>query len=229
MAELDETLVFPGGKFKVYVDEREKLPRKRLEAHYRDYIEFKTLQHGDYVCSMGCCGFERKQKDFSLDKIHQIKTQLFELRQAFRNSYLVVNLDQKAWLCDERYTEKNGWLCRLAQLGFEPHWEPDYIRMFDWIYGVIKKNHDGKYVGDYTFSSIRHVKRSDVSKNILCSMPAIGPEMATRILDHFGSVGEFVRADPKDWLTVKGLGKKSVETILDSLWKGPDHDGEKKK
>jgi len=224
MNQVPQVRVSQPGDFIIYVDEREKKPRSKLQRIYGKFIEFKTLPHGDYACSLGCCGFERKEGDFTLSNIHQIKTQLFELKKAFQSSYLVVCLEEKKWLNDERYAEKLGFLSRLAQIGFVPKWEPDHIRMFDWIYGVIKKNHDGKYVGDYEFSSVRRIKNKDRSKHILLSLPNVGPKMAERILDLFGSVGEFVRAEPEKWMEIEGMGPKTRDQILDALWKGGDHD-----
>lgn len=48
---------------------------------------------------------------------------------------------------------------------------------------------------------------------ILQGLPGIGPELAERLLDHFGSIAAVASATPDQLLAVQGIGLKTAERI----------------
>lgn len=53
--------------------------------------------------------------------------------------------------------------------------------------------------------------------HMLQGFPKIGPLMAKRVLEHFGSVRNVMRADRDDLLDIDGIGKRMADAICDIL------------
>lgn len=53
--------------------------------------------------------------------------------------------------------------------------------------------------------------------HMLQGFPKIGPLMAKRVLEHFGSVRNVMRADRDDLMDIDGIGKSMADTICDIL------------
>jgi len=49
--------------------------------------------------------------------------------------------------------------------------------------------------------------------HILQGIPGVGPERACTLLDRFGSVEAVLTASMEELLSIKGIGKKSVDAI----------------
>jgi len=240
--------VMPSTNTYLIVDKREKDPTL-LHAlkNFQYKYEWKTLKVGDYACSDGCCSVERKQADFTVGQINSMNRQFANLQSTYDNAYLVVNDTIDNWLRSDRnwdcrhcrhtnhkkaiycikcskpypsYISKMGYITSLSARGLTPHWIPNHVMMLDWIIGTIYKNHDTKFRGPGAYRPLRQVTHRDQSMNILISLPGVGGGLASEILNNFDSVGEFLRADTKTWLQVKGMGKGRVKKILDAFWKG---------
>ena len=234
------------------VDTRERDPKllNALKTWKAGKWERKTLTIGDYACSDSCCFWERKQADFTIGQMSSINRQLANMQAVGDNVYLVVNMEASEWLkpvkkwtCTKcklgpnkgthcigcsapnaRYAQKMGFLGSLTARNLTPHWIPSHSAMLDWIMNTINKNHDSKYRGPGAYSPIRRTSHKDRGIHILLSLPGVGGKLARSILDHYASPGEFLRADPKTWKEVPGMGKKRIEMILDAFWKGGHND-----
>lgn len=231
---------------KLLVDKREKDPKLLQALDQLKYPwEQATLEIGDYACADLCCAWERKESDFQIGQIESINRQLANMQVACDNVYLVVNLNAMDWLmpqfdwscpkcrfpcgrsiqcikCGEEnasYNTRMGFIRSLSARGLTPHWLPNHLVMLHWIVGTIYKNHDTKYRGPGAYRNIRKVTHKDVAKNILLSLPGIGPKMADTIMEEFSSPGEFLIADPKEWMKLKGFGKGTRDKVLDAFWK----------
>jgi len=206
------------------VDNRERNPVKAINIYAKRQgvtIEWTRLQTGDYACSDACCGFERKEDD--LDDMHGTMIQTTELRSFYQNAYFIVNVDPNKWVVEKgsrAYAPRMAfWGSMVGPRYLPPIYVSDYTMMLDLMFQIIKKNHDTKKRGKGEFNHVRHVKKKDISVNILTSIPAIGPKMAERILDAFGSVANFVMADEKQWKEVEGIGIKTCVQISDALFR----------
>ena len=231
------------------VDKREKAPGLLLALKQLKYKwEWGTLEAGDYACSDGDCGTERKDSDFTLGQIDSMNRQLANLQTVYENSYLIVNINSDQWLAPDKdwicptchksagraiqcmycggenptYLKKLGYINSLNARGLTPQWIPNYLTMLHTIIGTMFKNHDGKFRGPGAYHPIRQVSHKDQVMNTMISLPGVGPKLAKEILKHYESFGEFINGKPKDWLKIKGMGKKTVENILNAFWKGSE-------
>lgn len=198
------------------VDLREKATVQAVNA-YHEHIEWTTLVAGDFACSCGCAGWERKEDD--LDNMGGVLTQINELKQYYPNAYLMVTRKNSNWVNDGRYAPRLNFIASCTVRGLPIHWCHSYSYMLDLIHAIIRKLHDGKYRGDGEFSTVRHVKKKDQSLNVLTSLPGIGRGKAEAILKEFGSVGDFLDAEPSDWTCIPGIGIKTCDLILDALYR----------
>jgi DNA excision repair protein ERCC-4 len=57
---------------------------------------------------------------------------------------------------------------------------------------------------------------------LMCAIPGIGPEMAKRLLAHFGAPINVFLADEGELMAVDGVGKAKVKTLVEILYPGPD-------
>lgn len=201
------------------VDIREKATKKALKLYPRK-IEFKQLVTGDYACSDGCCLFERKENDFDEEGFYKLLQQINEMQHSpySKNIHLVVNKNLDEWLSEGNYAIRKGLISSLwGPRSIPPLFIKNHFKMIDLIYETILKNHDNKLRGTGEFLATRRVSHKDKAYHILLSLPGIGKIQAERILEEFGSVMNFLQADEKDIMKVKGIGKKTTQNILDIL------------
>lgn len=60
---------------------------------------------------------------------------------------------------------------------------------------------------------------------ILQGLPQVGPTLAKRLLDHFGSVSKMISASIEELMKVEGIGKESakkIRDVLDAEWDTSD-------
>ncbi len=61
------------------------------------------------------------------------------------------------------------------------------------------------------------VSNDDYAKHLLTALPGIGPELASRILDHFGGVPMSWDVDEADLRQVSGLGQVTAKRLIRAL------------
>jgi ERCC4-type nuclease len=204
---------------KIIVDSREKAPMEIAQRFGGD-IEIRTLQVGDYACSLGCCGFERKEDDFS--NMQRTLSQIEELKSVYKNAYLFVNKSLDKFVRSKRGGNKyakEGYISSLIHRNMIPVAIEDHLLMFNIIRRVIMKNHDGKSRGYNDFNHVRHVTVKDQRLNILTSLPGIGRDKAEMILKKFGSIYNFMLAEEGEMQSLPGFGPKTTQKIFEVLQK----------
>lgn len=79
---------------------------------------------------------------------------------------------------------------------------------------IIAGIHDVKYGNDTLKRVGRKPKRMQIRKlYLLQGLPGIGPRMAKRMLEYFGSVEKVFAADEQELTRVEGIGKKKAAKI----------------
>ena len=81
----------------------------------------------------------------------------------------------------------------------------------------VTKLHDKlhKPASSHGAKAVRRVSTNDVRKDVLLSIPGIGPDLVNRLLDKCGSIEEMVF--PESLKQVKGLGEQKRRMIVDVL------------
>lgn len=57
-------------------------------------------------------------------------------------------------------------------------------------------------------------RNKDLQLRVLQGLPRVGPALATRLYNNFGSVKSVINADAKQLKMIEGIGKKSAEKIV---------------
>jgi len=202
------------GNYYLIADKREKNTIDSIRNYHRQ-VEFATLPVGDYACSCGCTGFERKEAD--ADNLKRTLTQTSELLTAYPHAFLVINRSADDFLIFSTGA-RTAFIasCMVRGLG-PPLFVKDYYSMLDIIYRTIDKFHDGKTRGPGEFIHQRHVTLKDRQLNLLTSLPGISKRKAERILERFGTPFNFLTASPKEMTGVEGLGRKGIKNIMEVL------------
>jgi len=200
--------------FLIY-DSREKKPKAAIGM--RKMIR-QTLPVGDYRCSCGCFGIERKESD--LDNLKQVLTQINEMGTVYDNSFLIANRSAEEFLNPHQkfYAARCAFIASLMVRGVTPLFVKDHNVMLDIIQNLQRKMHDNKVRGDGEFIHARHVTKKDKKLNILTSLPGISITKAKLILEHFESPIHFLTASKEDVLKLDGFGEKTWTNIQEVLY-----------
>ncbi len=196
-------------------DFREKLPKKIVETYHRP-VEEQTLLVGDYRCSCGLVGFERKESDFT--NMADVQRQVAELRQNYKFAFLVVNADLSKFLHEHAryYGMRVGFIAALCADGTVPLLVRNHYDMISIMYKIIDKIHDeNRQLKEW--NPVRHVKRKDRRMNVLTSFPGVGPVMADNLLNHFGTIRKVLTASAEKLMEVKGVGAKKAKLVREII------------
>lgn len=187
---------------------------KRFEGN----IELRQLEVGDYACSQGCCGWERKEQD--IYNLQRTLMQVTELKRAYKNAYLVVNISEDTFSKSTRVNKfaKIGFMASLNAQHITPLFITNYYRMLHIMHRTILKNHDGKRRDYGSFNHVRHITVKDSKLNVLTSLPGVGQDKAKLILKTFGNLYSFFNATPEEIQKLPGFGPKSTKKIIDCLY-----------
>jgi ERCC4-type nuclease len=199
----------------IIVDNREKAPMDVVKVFPGTKI--RRLEVGDYACSAGCCGFERKESD--IFDMQRTLMQISELKKVYKNAYLLYNGNLDTFLNSSRGNKyaKLGFVASLTHQNMIPIPIKDYWLAFSIMKRVILKNHDGKVRSEVNFNHVRHINHKDPQINLLTSLPGVGKDKAKVILKKFGSPANFLKASKSQMEALPGFGPKSVEKIIDCL------------
>ena len=79
---------------------------------------------------------------------------------------------------------------------------------------IMAGTHDVKYCDEVLKRMGRLPKRIQTRKlYFLQGLPGVGPRMAQRMLEHFGSIEKVITASEQELIYVKGIGKKKASVV----------------
>ncbi len=202
------------------IDTREKATLDTIKVWPRK-TEFKQLISGDYSCSDNCCLVERKEDDLHEGTFHKCLQQLAEMKHNNPNgsNYLIVNKNLDEWMSEGNYAQRKGFISSVISRGFPPIFVKSHFLMLEIIHGTIQKNHDSKFRGSGEFLTTRRISHRDMALHIMLSLPGIGRKQAEIILKEFGSVMNFLQASSSEIKSVKGIGVKTYDKMMNALCK----------
>jgi ERCC4-type nuclease len=195
----------------IVVDSREK--ESRLLASLRErglQIEVRRLVTGDYIA--GSAVVERKSvRDLHCSIIERrFWPQVGRLSRAARHPYLLVegaDLDAGPL----RPASVRGAILAVQELGI------GLIRTngpFDsalWLEVLAGRTRPSR--GRRVFAR----RATPNPEGVLTAFPGISAVTARRLLAHFGSVAAVLEADPSEWLSIRGVGPKRAQALIDML------------
>jgi len=176
----------------------------------------KMISPGDYVVGEG---FAVERKTFQ-DFVQSVyKKRLFEqmerLHQAYPRCCLVIEGDVGYGLASLR----NPFVFWGALAKATAEWNiPTVFTLNEeqtahFIFSLAKKLQEEKKERVAVRYKPKFYTRADQQRFIVQGLPRIGPKLADKLLQKFGSVRRVFTATKNDWFKVEGFGRKRIEEL----------------
>ncbi len=207
----------------IYVDERERGSRvPSILSSMGVTVIYKMLDVGDYVVSERV-GIERKSATDFVKSI--VDGRLFDqarrLCDAFEKPVIIIegSLSRALKSFNVRRSAVQG---AYLALGLDMGIVVVFTRSEEESAEIIKRIavREQEKRGGFRAISVRKPRISTVEEwqlHILQCFPHIGPKMARRILEVFGSIQRFCNASPGELARIEGLGEKRASEIVQIL------------
>lgn len=201
----------------IYVDEREKnsnVPRILLSKGMS--IVFKMLIAGDYVID-NVIGIERKTANDFINSLidGRLFDQLNRLRENYEKAILIIEGNIHKTI-RSRNIHRNAILGSYASIILDLDVYTLNTKDEEETAEIIKRMTLRNTKTKYTSSSLHKPKLRTLSewqKFVLQCFPHIGPKIAQRILEYFGSIHTFCNATIHELSRLEGLNEKKAGEI----------------
>jgi ERCC4-type nuclease len=204
----------------VFADVRESIDVKESLTELGCEVVEKTLAPADYVVSENCAVERKELHDFFRSTFDgRLFEQVERLTKTYGNSCLLVEGDViRAVKGIHNPLTFWGALAKvMADHNISIIFTPDEWNTALFIHSLAKKLQEK----EKRKIAVKHKPKTYTLKQrqllAVQSLPKIGPERAEMLLKKFGSVRRVFQASKRELLSVKGLGEKTVQGILELL------------
>ena len=209
-------------KFKptVYADVRESMDVKDYLKDFGCEVVEKALAPADYVVAENYAVERKELHDFFRSVFDgRLFEQAERLTETYENACLVVEGDVVNAVRFVR-TPQAFWgaLAKvMADHNISVVFTPDEAHTAMFLHALAKKLQEE----ERRKIAVKHKPKTYTLKQrqllAVQSLPKIGPERAEALLKRFGSVRRVFQASKRELLSVKGLGEKTVQAIIELL------------
>jgi len=207
---------------RVIVDERERdcgVPEVLKALGMQ--VDYRVLPVGDYVVSSDCAVERKAGRDFAKSLYSgRLFDQARRLRQFYTRPVFVAEGDLQL-LIGESAKPRAYWgaLATLAfQFGLTVFFTANARQTADLILTLAKRSGMSQPPkGPWVQKKLRTVDVQKMQLSLVASLPAIGPKLAERVLQRFGTVRRVFSASVAELCTVKGVGRVKAEKIAGLL------------
>jgi len=203
----------------VIVDEREKVSGvpDLLKASGLQ-VECRLLEVGDYVVSSDCAVERKAGRDFIKSLYSgRLFDQARRLRQFYSRPVFVAEGDLQL-MFNESVKPRAFWgaLTTLAfQFGLSVFFTANAQQTADLIFALVR--HAGltrAATGPWVQKKPRVANTEKAQLALVSALPSIGPKLAERVLQHFGSARRVFSASVAEFSSVRGIGRVKAEKIV---------------
>lgn len=204
---------------RVIVDEREKVSGvPELIKSLGLQIDYRVLDVGDYVVSSDCAVERKAGRDFVKSLYSgRLFDQARRLRQFYSRPVFVAEGDLQL-LVGETSKPRAFWgaLTTLAlQFGMSVFFTASVQQTSDLIYTLVRRSGLTRApTGPWVQKKPRTTNIQKAQLTLVATLPAIGPKLAERVLQRFGTVRRVFSASVAELSTVKGMGRGKAEKIV---------------
>ena len=207
---------FKGEKIKIIADHREvpsgvvrELTRMGAE------VETKQLEVGDFLLSERV-GIERKTvEDFLQSMIDKrLMTQVRQLTENFDRPVLILEGDN---LYDKRAIHPNAIKGSLASLAVDYHIpilpSKDEIETASLLYAIARREQQGVSKEIPIRGEAMGLNLPEQQRFVIEGLPGVSAVLAKRLLEHFTTVENVMKASEEELMQVHGIGKEKAANI----------------
>jgi DNA excision repair protein ERCC-4 len=201
---------------RVYIDTREKGSPVASLLEKRLLVVYKRLDVGDYLISNEIV-IERKSISDYMKSIYdgRLFDQAYRMVSTYSLPILIIEGGFVSY--KDKYKFNSSLASLLVKYGIRVVMTQGPSDTADLIYYIAKKIHSSK--GQFIVVH-KKPKLSDPREwqlYIAQSLPNIGPKLASRLLEHFGSIEKIVNASISELANVPGIGEKRAIEIYKIL------------
>jgi len=207
-------------KPKIFVDARESLDVKEALAELECEVVEETLTPGDYVVSEDCAVERKELHDFFRSVFDgRLFEQAERLAAAYANPCLLVEGDViRAVKAIQNPMAFWGALARvMADHNISVIFTPDAQNTAMFLRSLATKLQGEAKRRVAVKQKPRAYTLKQKQLTVVQSLPKIGRQRAEVLLKKFGSVRRVFQASKSEMLSVKGLGEKTVQEIMEVL------------
>ena len=185
-------------------------------------VEYSKLTVADYVVSEEC-GIERKRAQDYLSSLfrRRLFDQLKRLSDAYSKPILIVEGDLWEEIRGTRIRPEAIWgsLVKISvEYGVSVFHTTDKWESAKLIRIIHNKEEDTSTGRNEETILVKEYPRKYTSEDrqimILSSLPGVGPEIAKRMLENFGSLRRIFSLRERDLVRINGIGKKKAREIV---------------
>lgn len=200
----------------VTIDHREKLSGlPELLASEEVELNYKTLTAGDYLVNDEVLIERKTANDFALSVL---SGRLFRQCSKLRSGGKVCLIIVEGNIYETRHDISSEAL-KGALLSVMVRWQIPVYTVKDkkeTAYAIVRVGMQNMKT-EHNFAGwskgSRRNRNSQV--NFLCSLPSVGPHLAKRLLETFGSVTSTFNASEKELISVEGIGKNKAKKLFE--------------
>lgn len=204
---------------RIEVDYRERpsgIP-EILENYHID-VRIRTLRFGDYVVSDFATVERKTARDFLISIIDgRLFAQVSKLRTNCRNPILLIEGDINTPGMDVHPRAIQGCLVSICAIWRIPVLFTASVEQTAEVLimlGEQERRHTSLLGPRKGYRPKRLISRQLF---FLQGLPQVGPQLAVRLLKHFGNVERIINASADELLQVEGIGKTTVQRIQEVL------------
>lgn len=210
-------------KVLIYADTREQASSVVRELMDKDCeVKVKQMDVGDYVLSQDVCVERKTVEDFLQSIIDgRLFNQVVTLASNYDKPLLILEGGQNE-LFTLRNIHKNSVIGALTSIALDYRvpvvYTKDAAETAEYLFVVAKREQWGKEKEIKLRIGRKGLTLPEQQRFIVESLPMVGPLMARKLLDEFGSVKGIANALSKDLQKVEGLGSKKAQGIKKVFW-----------
>ncbi|MCK5851957.1 hypothetical protein KAH27_02915 [bacterium] len=174
-------------------------------------FEVKRLDIGDYIIN-DTIFIERKTTADFIESLQdkRLYRQVVRMRKDGKRALMIIEgARMPGWPIIK------GALCSISAKHYMPILRSVDLKGTAWIFNHLHNYNSDKYSEQPFCSHDFRAKRgvASMQERMLMQLYRVGPSLAKKLLSQFGSVGGIMRADEKDLLKIKGVGKMLLQEI----------------
>lgn len=206
-------LVWPKGELTIFVDDREYALAEELEKYNCNVVRLR-LDIGDCICSKDTVIERKTREDFENSIIDKRIFRQLEDMSNYKNKIVIIEGTAEEHPYRVKRTAVLGaYAAIITDYGAGIFFTKDTKGTAELIYAIAKHEQMAKKSRLGLLVKKRALTPEEMQLRIIEALPTVGPELAEKLLAHFGSVRDIFNADITELEEVEGIGKKRAKLI----------------
>ncbi len=211
-------------KAHIVIDERESREYDKLLEAAGCSTERKTLSIADFVLSERLAAERKSRADFEASIIDgRLFEQAARLISAYPRVVMIIEGDRDDGRSNRvsRSALLGAYSSLVSDLGISIFFTKSPPATAELLASLARHDQLAKKVPMRVMSKPKSITLEQTQRSIVEALPGVGPQMARRLLSHFGTPARVFSSSVKQLQEVEGMGPKKAKLIykvLDSLW-----------